>query len=136
MLGSYVQFTWKFSGSARSVTWGSKKAGQDVLDVNLVRLMNSGPSLTTDPTYSGRVSGNGSISSGHVIFTLSSIKRSDEGYYGCRITPTDDFSSSKFDFVNLVIRGECFWKFHSVIKRDFMVSITYKMHLFGNINNV
>ena len=106
MLGSYVQFTWNFSGSARSVTWGLKKAGEDVLDVNLVSLTNSGPSLTTDPTYSGRVSGNGDISSGHVIFTLSSIRRSDEGYYGCRITPTDDFASLKLDFLYLVIRGE------------------------------
>ena len=89
-----------------------------------MRLTNSGPSLTTDPTYSGRVSGNGSISSGHVIFTLSSIKRTDEGYYGCRITPTNDFASSKFDFVYLVLTGGYFFQVPNCYQTYFIVPLT------------
>ncbi|XP_078379871.1 uncharacterized protein LOC144662805 isoform X2 [Oculina patagonica] len=54
--------------------------------------------------YSGRVSGSGDVSSGQVIFTLSSIRKSDERYYGCRIDMSTDFNSPKFDSVYLEVR--------------------------------
>ncbi|KAL9964758.1 hypothetical protein ACROYT_G028439, partial [Oculina patagonica] len=52
----------------------------------------------------GRVSGSGDVSSGQVIFTLSSIRKSDERYYGCRIDMSTDFNSPKFDSVYLEVR--------------------------------
>ena len=64
-------------------------------------------SVTVPPAYNGRVSGSGDITSGLAIFTLISIKKSDERFYGCVIRPNDAFESEKFDAVHLVVEGGC-----------------------------
>ena len=62
--------------------------------------------VTVPAAYKGRVSGSRNASSGQVIFTLSSISKSDERFYGCRITPTDLFDQQHFDSVYLAVEGE------------------------------
>jgi len=109
LAGSSVNFTWSFSGDVDSVIWGLKKDGVDVIkyDGKLVSLDKDGPvPLTVPSEYSGRVSGSGDASSGQVTFTLSSIRMSDEGFYGCNIKPTLSFVSEKFDSVYLAVKGE------------------------------
>ncbi len=108
LVGSSVNFTWSFSGDVDKVEWGIKKAGQPDLENNglLISLKKTGPvSIPVPSAYSGRVSESGDVSSGQIIFTLSSIRKSDERYYGCRITPTDPFVLSKFDSVYLAVKG-------------------------------
>ena len=51
------------------------------------------------------MSGSGDVSSGQVIFTLSSIKKSDERFYGCAIRPTNGFEQERFDAVHFVVEG-------------------------------
>lgn len=110
MIGSSVNFTWSFSGDIDSVSWGLKHAGINTIQNNgvLVFMDKSGSvSLKVPPAYDGRVSGSGNVSSGLAIFTLSSIKKSDERFYGCVIRPNDAFDNEKFDSVHLVIEGRC-----------------------------
>ena len=105
LAGSSVNFTWSFSGGSHgvdAVSWGLKQDGQNIFINNgmLVSLDQSGNplSLPSIPAgYIGRVSGSrsGSILSGQAIFTLSSIKKSDERYYGYRIDPISDFDNAK-----------------------------------------
>ncbi len=109
LVGSSVNFTWSFSGDVDTVDWGLKKDGVNgfVNNGRLVSLDKSGSvSVTVPSAYSGRVSGSGDVSSGQAIFTLSSIRKSDDRYFGCRISPTDSFMSQKFDLVYLAVKGE------------------------------
>lgn len=109
LVGSSVRFTWSFTGDVNSVDWGLKKAGVNAIENNgvLVSLdKNDSLLVTVSSVYSGRVSGSGDVSSGHVIFTLTSIRRSDKGFYGCIIKPTDIFDLQKFDSVYLAVKGE------------------------------
>ena len=62
---------------------------------------------TGSPGYSGRVSGsyrNSGPSSGHSIFTLSSILTSDGRYYLCKLDP-GGLDDPVFDSVLLVVEG-------------------------------
>ena len=109
LVGSSVNFTWSFNGDVDSVIWGLKKDGVNVIKNNgkLVSLDKNGPvSVAVPSEYSGRVSASGDASSGQVTFTLSLIRMSDKGSYGCNIRPTDTFDSEKFDFVYLAVKGE------------------------------
>ena len=108
MIGSSVNFTWSFSGNITSVSWGLKHAKINAIQNNgvLVFMDKSGSlSLAVPPAYNGRVSGSGDVTSGLAIFTLSSIKRSDERFYGCVIRPNDAFDYERFDAVHLVVQG-------------------------------
>ena len=115
LIGSSVNFTWSFSAGSYgvgSVSWGLKEDGLDRFINNgvLVYLDQSGnpASLPSIPAgYTGRMSGSrsGSIFSGQVLFTLSSIKKSDDRYYGCRIDPISPFDLERFDRVYLVVQG-------------------------------
>ncbi len=74
----------------------------------LVVLHNVGPvPLTVPSAYNGRVSGRGDVSSGQVTFTLSSIRHSDERFYGCFIRSNDNFESPRCDAVHFVVKGGC-----------------------------
>ena len=110
IVGLSVNFTWSFSGDVLSVSWGlRKKDGVIGFENNgvLVSLDKKGPvSVAVPSAYTARVSGSGDASSGQVIFTLSQIKSSDQGFYGCRIDPTDGFYAQKFDSVYLAVNGE------------------------------
>ena len=106
-VGSSVNFTWSFSAGVYSVNWGLKKDGVDGIDEVLVTIRNGPVSGVVVPAaYIGRVSGSGDVSSGQVIFTLSSVRKSDERLYGCLIEPTDSFDQKKFDTVLLAVNGE------------------------------
>ena len=108
LAGSSVNFTWSFSGDVKEVHWGLKRDGLNLMENNgiLVSLGKSGPvSVTVPPAYNGRVTGSGDIFSGQVIFPLSSIRKSDERFYGCSIRPTGIFESDDFDSVYLVVEG-------------------------------
>ncbi|XP_078379932.1 uncharacterized protein LOC144662852 [Oculina patagonica] len=109
LVGSSVNFTWSFSGDVDNVDWGLKRDGMRDLENGgiLVTIKQNGVvSVPAPSAYSGRVSGSGDVSSGQVIFTLSSIRKSDEKYYGCRIDKVTDFDPAKFDSVYLAVRGE------------------------------
>lgn len=109
LVGSSVNFTWSFSGDIDGVDWGLRRAGSNAIENNglLVSLYKSGPVAVPVPLpYNGRVNGSGEVSSGQVIFTLSSLKKRDERFYGCRIIPTKLFDQQKFDSVYLVVEGE------------------------------
>ena len=109
LLGSSINFTWSFTGDIKRVAWGIKRAGLPTLEDNgvLVSLAKNGlVSGTVVPSvYIGRVEGTGNSSFGQVIFTLSSIRKSDERFYGCEITPTDSFEARRFDSVYLAVEG-------------------------------
>ena len=62
-------------------------------------------SVTVPPAYNGRVNGSGNVTSGLAIFTLSSIKTSDERFYGCVIRRNDAFDNEQFDAVHLIVEG-------------------------------
>ncbi|KAL9964783.1 hypothetical protein ACROYT_G028468 [Oculina patagonica] len=107
LVGSSVNFTWSFSGDVDNVDWGLKRDGMRDLENGgiLVTIKQNGVvSVPAPSAYSGRVSGSGDVSSGQVIFTLSSIRKSDEKYYGCRIDKVTDFDPAKFDSVYLAVR--------------------------------
>ena len=109
LVGSSVNFTWSFSGDVQRVVWGLKKDGVDAITNGgeLVFLDENGPVRVAIPSaYDGRVSGSWDASSGQVTFTLSSIRMSDEKYYGCKIQPTDSFDVEKLDSVYLAVKGE------------------------------
>ena len=68
---------------------------------------------TGDPVihqaYTGRANGrrSGDLSSGQVIFTLSSITLNDDKSYGCRMYPLNPIrDTSDFDYIHLVVEGE------------------------------
>ena len=108
LVGSSVNFTWSFSGGVRMVLWGVKKNDEStfITDGILVSLDQSGnpfPLASIPAGYPGRVSG--SRSGSQAIFTLNSIKKSDERFYGCRILPVSNAYDGKFDSVDLVVQG-------------------------------
>ena len=108
LVGSSVNFTWGFSGDVGSINWGLPNAAGNILKTKLVTIDQLGfVSLTSSPTYTGRVNGSrsGKSSSSQVIFTLSNIDKDDEGVYGCLINPTIPVVSSLLDSVHLVITG-------------------------------
>ena len=111
LVGSSINFTWSFSGDVRLVDWGLTLAGSYVFenDQRLVSLTKAASALLSVPAaYAGRVSGSrsGSSSSGLAIFTLTNIKREDERFYGCRLSPSSPDGSSLFDTVNLFVEGK------------------------------
>ncbi len=109
LVGSSVNFTWSFTGDANRVYWGLKRDGDDGFENNgrLVYLDDRGSVLVTAPLeYDGRVSGSGDVSSGQVIFTLSSIRKSDQRFYGCMLYPNHPFYRRVFDSVYLAVEGE------------------------------
>ena len=110
LVGSSVNFTWKFSGGSNGVcsfSWGLKSTTGDGFINNgiLVTIDPSGsnPTVINNVRASGSVSGN--QFSGQVTFTLSSIKRNDERFYGCKITPASNFDTADFESVQLVVKG-------------------------------
>ena len=115
LIGSSVNFTWTFSGGSdgiAGVSWGLKKddASNFITNGILVSINNTGsfmplPSIPLD--YRGRVTGRllGNKFSGQAVFTLNSIRRSDERFYLCRIFPISDFEVSKSDHVYFVVQG-------------------------------
>ena len=109
LVGLSINFTWSFSGDVDAADWGIKRAGLPILENNgiLVSVKKNGlVSGTAVPSvYIGRVDGTGNTSFGQVIFTLSSIRKSDERYYGCMLTPTDSFDVLRFDSVYLAVEG-------------------------------
>ena len=110
LVGSSVNFTWSFSGNAKTVTWGLKDPSSPSIpsDKRLVSLSKSGQvSLTVPQSYFGRVSGSrsGDSSSGQAIFTLSNIRKSDATVYGCQIEPERPFGEA-IDGVVLFVQGE------------------------------
>ena len=110
LVGLSINFTWSFSGDVKmQLTWGIKRAGLPILENNgiLVSVKKNGlVSGTAVPSvYIGRVDGTGNTSFGQVIFTLCSIRKSDERFYGCEITPTDSFEARRFDSVYLSVEG-------------------------------
>ena len=116
LLGSSVNFTWSFSGGSRGVDtilWGIKRDGDHrfINDGIMVAIDPSGNSIPVPniPTgYNGRVaaSASGNKFSGRAIFTLSSIKKHDERFYGCRIDPVSAVDVERFDAVHLFVQGE------------------------------
>ena len=116
LLGSSVNFTWSFSGGShgvQAILWGIKRDGD-------YGFINDGIFESIDPSgnpfpipciptgYKGRVaeSAGGNKFSGRVIFTLSSIKKYDEKFYGCRLSPIYGFDNDRFDAVYLFVQGE------------------------------
>ena len=110
-VGSSVNFTWSFSCDDPIVLkWGLKKKDTSDFESNgvLVTINQFGAvSLSGPSSYSTRLSGSrsGGPKSGQAIFTLTSITRSDDRYYGCQISPLTGFDSSIFDSVLLVVEG-------------------------------
>ena len=113
-VGASVAFTWSYSGGVREVTWGLKKVSahdfltNGVLVSRNIQTGNLVPGITVPADYAGRVSAsfNGGSSFGQAIFTLTSIRKNDQRFYGCRINPVSDFDNIMFDSVNLIVQGE------------------------------
>ena len=110
ILGASVNFTWTFNGGdVKAVQWGTK------IDGALVAIKDSLVQIdkiltvvkTTNPPYSGRVSGvwNGS-SPGQVTFTLNSIQKADERLYVCKIIPDVLGDPEDVDTVELLVVGK------------------------------
>ena len=106
-----MTFTWNFSGGVDKVTWGlADKAGTNIdkelisLDVGSVDVLSPG---SVPGAYRGRVNGTrtGDSSSGQASFTLYSVTKDDERFYGCLLIPTEPDGLLKSDFVQLVVVG-------------------------------
>ena len=105
-----MNFTWSFSltGTVLSFEWGIKTSGVNDLDTIIVTILKTGDPVINQ-AYTGRASGrrSGDLSSGQVIFTLSSITLNDDKSYGCRMNPLDEFVDKKdFDHIHLAVEGE------------------------------
>ena len=106
-----MNFTWSYCGDVLSVSWGIKHADFNSIVNNgqLISLGKTGaPSqIPVLPAYTGRVSGrrSGNASSGHAVFTLSNVRKSDEKFYGCELTPSNLIVSPEFDAVHLFVAG-------------------------------
>ena len=84
-----------------------------------IDFINNGMLISLDPSsglsvsvpvpaeYSRRKNGSvtGNKFSGQAIFKLSSIKKSDKRFSGCRVDPISDFDSQRFDTVYFVVQG-------------------------------
>ena len=110
LVGSSVNFTWRFSGDVGGIEWGIKRAGAYVIEVNgkILFLDISGKQLFVHQGYAGRVNGirTGDSSSGQVIFTLSAITTNDAKSYLCELKANNFQGSDRFDYVTLVVEGE------------------------------
>ena len=108
-VGSSVTFTWRFSGGVGTIAWGVKDPVFTDVKTRLVFLSSNGAvlALATEDPYNGRVNGSyhGDASSGQAIFKLSNIRKTDKGFYVCKITSTDFVPVIKVDFVELIIEG-------------------------------
>ena len=105
-----MNFTWSFSltGTVLSFEWGIKTSGVNDLDTIIVTILKTGDPVINQ-AYTGRASGrrSGDLSSGQVIFTLSSITLNDDKSCGCRMNPLDEFVDKKdFDHIHLAVEGE------------------------------
>ena len=91
-----------------SVDWGKKKDGVLTFQQILVSVRRDKTSTsTTDPPYSGRVSGAWDGSSpGQATFTLNSIQKADERSYICVLWPKSSFKSPVYDSVQLLVVGK------------------------------
>ena len=108
LVNSSFNFSWSFSGDVRDIGWGVWDTASKVFLTELVKLTQSATVLvSSSSTYYGRVVGSrrGSSSNGEVIFTLLSITEKDETIYGCVLYPTNPDSGTKYDTVNLVVKG-------------------------------
>ena len=115
LIGSSVNFSWSFSNGTKGVggvMFGLIKDHQArdfIPNGILVAFGESGsPVYVSVPVeYNGRVSGSydGNKATGHAIFTLSSIKKDDERFFGCRVSPQNDFDTEVFDSVYLNVAG-------------------------------
>ena len=109
VLGSSVNFTWAFDGgNIDRVEWGTKYdhavSIKDVL-VSIDKLQKV--TTTRNPPYSGRVSGDWDGSSpGQATFTLNSVKKADERFYVCILSPESLFAQPAYDTVQLTVVGK------------------------------
>ena len=107
LVGSSVNFTWNFSGDVGRVQWGLKMVDMYDIDYNnrlVVLVVGFGSVPFSVPSaYVGRVSG--VLFSGQAIFTLSSITRNDEDFYGCVIR-SSSIVQSEFDYLRLFVLGK------------------------------
>ena len=109
-----MNFSWSFSGGSDGVLgilWGLKKDGGNAFINNRV-LVSLKPSrspaffpIALSKGYKERVSGSltGNKFSGQAIFTLSSIRKSDERFYGCKVESINSFESPDFDHLYLLV---------------------------------
>ena len=111
LIGSSFNFTWSFSGDVILVDWGLPLAGANLFEngkrlVSLTKAVSV--PLPVPAAYAGRVSGrrSGNASSGLAVFTLASITKGDERFYGCRLSPTSPDDSTLFDTVYLFVGGK------------------------------
>ena len=101
IVGSYVNFTWTFSGDVEEA--------QLEINSNVLVSINKILQVTTitNSPYSGRV---GAVwdgrSPGQVTFTLNLIRMTDEGSYTCKLKPVDDFQNSPSDTLQLIVLGK------------------------------
>ena len=111
-----MNFTWSFSGGSdgvSGVTWGIKRDdGIGFINNRVLVSLNPSRSPASFPIaltqeYSGRVGGRltGSKFSGQAIFTLTSIRKTDD-YYGCNLSPISDFEPTFFDNLYLLVEGK------------------------------
>ena len=102
-----MNFTWSFSltGTYLSFEWGIKTSGVNTISLVTVTIPRTGDPVI-NPTYTGRASGrrSGDLSSGQVIFTLSSITLNDDESYGCKMYPLS--GDTVFDYIHLAVEGE------------------------------
>ena len=114
--GSSVNFTWSFSGGSDNgvllVMWGIKRDGDNFF-ISHGLLVTLFPSRSPgsfpnarNKEYSGRVGGSltENAFSGQAIFTLSSIRKSDERFYSCILFPLRD-SKKDYDNFYLLVGG-------------------------------
>ena len=109
LVGSSVNFTWRFPSDVTVAEWGVKDGGvNDFIPGHILQSFDSNgqPQPVSVPSaYSGRVSG--SRSGGLAIFTLSNIRKSDGVVYGCKITAgTGIFIQRAFYAVQLLVQGK------------------------------
>ena len=110
-IGHSVKFVWKFSGGVDSVTWGLANDGANDIDRHLLSLDFRGddvlPPELVPVAYRGRVNGTRTddSSAGQASFTLYSVTKDDEGFYGCSLTPDNPNFWYLTDFVQLVVVG-------------------------------
>ena len=90
-----------------SVQWGTKKDGVLNFQHLLITARNNTSLITTNPLYSGRVSGAWDGSSpGQATFTLNSIQKADERSYACRLGPDSLIVPSVYDSVQFLVVGK------------------------------
>ena len=111
-IGHSVKFEWKFSGLVDLVTWGLANDGANYIDRRNGRLLSlDGRGVDVLPpelvpvAYRGRMNGTrtGDSSSGQASFTLYSVTKDDEGFYGCSLNPDNQNFGYLNDFVQLVV---------------------------------